>query len=143
MYEYRCEIVRVVDCDTVDVNIDLGFGTWIHKERIRLKGIDTTESRTRDPEEKKACLYAKGVVEGFLPVGSSQVLRTTKDKSGKFGRTLGDFIIFDGQEDRQRELVEYMIKHYVGVAYEGQSKELIKEQQLRNISYLKAQGLID
>ena len=113
------------------------------KERIRLKGIDTPESRTRDPEEKKAGLYAKSVVEGFLPVGSSQVLRTTKDKSGKFGRTLGDFIIFDGQEDRQRELVEYMIQHYVGVAYEGQSKKLIKEQQLRNISYLKAQGLID
>ena len=134
MYEYRCEIVRVVDGDTVDVNIDLGFDTWIHKERIRLKGIDTPESRTRDLEEKKAGLYAKGVVEGFLPVGSTQVLKTTKDKTGKFGRTLGDFDIMG--------IVEYMIKHNVGVAYEGQSKELIKEQQLKNISYLKAQGVI-
>ena len=76
MHEYKINVLRVVDGDTVDVNIDLGFGTWIHKERIRLKGIDTPESRTRDPEEKKAGLYAKGVVEGFLPVGSSQVLRT-------------------------------------------------------------------
>ena len=143
MYEYKCEIVRVVDGDTVDVNIDLGFNTWLWKERIRLKGIDTPESRTRDPEEKKAGLYAKGVVEGFLPVGSTQVLKTSKDKSGKFGRTLGDFVIFDGEEDRQRTLVEYMIQHYIGVAYEGQSKELIKEQQLKNISYLKAEGLID
>ncbi len=143
MYEYRCEIVRVVDGDTVDVNIDLGFGTWIHKERIRFKGIDTPESRTRDLEEKKAGLYAKSVVEGFLPVGSTQVLRTTKDKSGKFGRTLGDFSVFDGEQDRETSIVEYMIRHYVGVAYEGQSKELIKEQQLKNISYLKAQGLIN
>ena len=143
MYEYRCEIVRVVDGDTVDVNIDLGFDTWIHKERIRLKGIDAPETRTRDLEEKKAGLYAKGVVEGFLPVGSTQVLKTTKDKSGKFGRTLGDFSRYDGQEDRQRDLVEYMIQHYVGVAYEGQSKDLIKEQQLKNISYLKAEGLIN
>ena len=54
MYEYKCEIIRVVDGDTVDVNIDLGFNTWLWKERIRLKGIDTPESRTRDPEEKKA-----------------------------------------------------------------------------------------
>ena len=143
MYDYKCEIVRVVDGDTVDVNIDLGFNTWLWKERIRLKGIDTPESRTRDPEEKKAGLYAKGVVEGFLPVGSTQVLKTTKDKSGKFGRTLGDFEIYDGQEDRRMGIVEYMIKHNVGVAYEGQSKELIKEQQLKNISYLKAQGVID
>ena len=143
MYEYKCEIIRVVDGDTVDVNIDLGFYTWLWKERIRLKGIDTPESRTRDPEEKKAGLYAKDVVENFLPVGSTQTLKTFKDKSGKYGRTLGDFVIFDGQEDRQRTLVEYMIQHYIGVAYEGQSKELIKEQQLKNISYLKAEGLID
>ena len=53
MYEYRCKIVRVVDGDTVDVDIDLGFGVWMHKERIRLHGIDTPESRTRDLEEKK------------------------------------------------------------------------------------------
>ncbi len=143
MYEYKCEIVRVVDGDTVDVNIDLGFNTWLWKERIRLKGIDTPESRTKDPEEKKAGLYAKSIVENFLPVGSTQVLKTSKDKSGKFGRTLGDFVIFDGEEDRQRTLVEYMIQHYIGVPYEGQSKKLIQEQQLKNISYLRAEGVLD
>ncbi len=55
MYEYKCEIVKIVDGDTIDVNIDLGFGTWIHNERIRLYGIDTPESRTRDLEEKLVC----------------------------------------------------------------------------------------
>ena len=59
VYEYNCKIVRVVDGDTVDVDIDLGFGIWMHKERVRLHGIDTPESRTRDLEEKKYGLLAK------------------------------------------------------------------------------------
>ena len=53
MYEYRVKIVRVVDGDTVDVDIDLGFGVWLKKQRVRLYGIDTPESRTRDLVEKK------------------------------------------------------------------------------------------
>ena len=53
MYEYKIKIIKVVDGDTVDVDIDLGFGVWLHKERVRLYGIDTPESRTRDLEEKK------------------------------------------------------------------------------------------
>ena len=52
MYTYRCKILRVVDGDTVDVDIDLGFGMWMHKERVRLMGIDTQESRTREKTEK-------------------------------------------------------------------------------------------
>ena len=53
MYEYHCKILKVVDGDTVDVDIDLGFGVWLKKERVRINGIDTPESRTRDKEEKK------------------------------------------------------------------------------------------
>ena len=82
MYEYRCKILRVVDGDTVDVDIDLGFGVWMHKERIRLHGIDTPESRTRDLEEKKYGLIAKQKIKDFMPVGSTQTLVTTKDKAG-------------------------------------------------------------
>ena len=59
MYQYRCQIVRVVDGDTVDVDIDLGFSVWLKKQRIRMYGIDTPESRTRDLEEKKYGLGAK------------------------------------------------------------------------------------
>ena len=53
MFEYKCKLLRVIDGDTVDVDIDLGFGVWLRKQRIRLYGIDTPESRTRDLEEKK------------------------------------------------------------------------------------------
>ena len=76
MYEYRCKILRVVDGDTVDVDIDLGFGMWMHKERVRMMGIDTPESRTRDKVEKKFGLASKQFVKDMMPVGSKQVLKT-------------------------------------------------------------------
>ena len=59
MYEYRCKVLKVIDGDTVDVDIDLGFGTWIHNERVRIMGIDTPESRTSNDIEKKFGLAAK------------------------------------------------------------------------------------
>ena len=59
MYEYKCKILRVVDGDTVDIDIDLGFGVWLHKERVRMMGIDTPESRTRDETEKAFGLASK------------------------------------------------------------------------------------
>ena len=77
MYEYKAKILRVVDGDTVDVDIDLGFGVWMHKERVRMMGIDTPESRTRDLVEKQFGLASKEYVKSYLPVGSIQVLKTT------------------------------------------------------------------
>ena len=50
MYTYRCNVIKIIDGDTVDVDIDLGFGVWLKKQRIRMYGIDTPESRTRDLE---------------------------------------------------------------------------------------------
>ena len=92
MYEYKCTIVKVIDGDTTDVDIDLGFGVWMKKQRIRFYGVDTPESRTSDKEEKVYGLMAKEFVEHHLPVGSSQVLRTKKDGVGKYGRILGEFV---------------------------------------------------
>ena len=79
MYEYRCVILRVVDGDTADVDIDMGFGVWFRKQRIRFYGIDTPESRTRDLEEKKYGLMAKEIVKKWIPEGSVQTLITEKD----------------------------------------------------------------
>ena len=132
MYEYSCKILRVVDGDTVDVDIDLGFGVWMHKERIRLYGIDTPESRTRDSVEKIFGFEAKKMVESWLPLGSTQTLITEKDKSGKFGRILGKFRIFDGRNDRATTLMEWMVENHYAVAYHGQSKEAIANEHLQN-----------
>ena len=132
MYEYSCKILRVVDGDTVDVDIDLGFGVWMHKERIRLHGIDTPESRTRDLEEKKYGLLAKEQIESFMPVGSMQTLVTVKEKVGKFGRILGKFLIHDKKTDAQMTINDWMIREHHAVAYHGQNKETIAEEHLRN-----------
>ena len=143
MYEYECKIRKVVDGDTIDVDINLGFNTWINNERVRLYGIDTPESRTRDLEEKKFGLYAKSVVDKYLPVGSKQVLVTHLDKVGKFGRILGEFRIYDGEEDRQTTINEYMIRKSIGVEYKGQSKDDIAEQHLKNREVLYEQGTVE
>ena len=132
MYEYRCKIDRVVDGDTVDVDIDLGFGIWLRKERVRLYGIDTPESRTRDLKEKKYGLAAKSFVQDLLPVGSMQTLRTRKDDKGKFGRILGEFVVYDTLVDALRTLNQIMIDRHYGVEYHGQSKQDIAEEHLRN-----------
>ena len=79
MYEYRCKVVKIIDGDTVDVDIDLGFGVWLHKERIRMFGIDTPESRTRDLEEKKFGLAAKQFLTDMLDDDGGIILKTQKD----------------------------------------------------------------
>ena len=71
MYEYNSKILRVVDGDTIDVDIDLGFGITMVNQRIRLQGVDTPESRTRDLEEKKFGLLAKKIVQGYCPEKSN------------------------------------------------------------------------
>ena len=128
MYQYRCQILRVVDGDTVDIDIDLGFGVWMRKQRVRLYGVDTPESRTRDLEEKKFGMMAKKYVKGHLPIGTDQILRTHKDGKGKFGRILGEFIVEEGMTT----LNALLIKNHHAVKYTGQSKEMIAEQHLMN-----------
>ena len=132
MHTYKCTILKVIDGDTVDVDIDLGFGVWMRNERVRVLGIDTPESRTRDKIEKIYGNLAKEFVKGYLKVGSKQTLQTEKDGTGKFGRILGKFLVYDKKEDREMHLGDIMIREHLAVAYHGQSKELIEEQHIRN-----------
>ena len=131
MYEYKSKLIRVVDGDTVDVDIDLGFGIWMLKERVRIMGIDTPESRTRDLVEKKFGLAAKAYVQSYLPKGSDQTLITEKDATGKYGRILGQFRMEDGSI-----LNENMIAEHHAVAYHGQSKEDIEENHIANREFV-------
>ena len=134
MFEYNCTIVKVIDGDTVDVDIDLGFGVWLKKQRIRLYGIDTPESRTRDLEEKKYGLIAKAFVLAHLPLGSTRTLTTVQDKTGKYGRILGKFKAYDSDLDAWVNLNQWMIIKHLGVEYHGQSKEDIAESHIKNRS---------
>lgn len=134
MFEYQCKIVKVVDGDTVDVDIDLGFDVVLRDQRIRLYGIDTPESRTRDKEEKKYGLYAKNYLKNAL--GKKGIIRTKKDGRGKFGRILGEFIIYDGETDSYRSVNAMMIEKHIGVEYHGQSKDEIAEQHIKNREFI-------
>ena len=137
MYEYRVKIVKVVDGDTVDVDIDLGFGVWLKKQRVRLYGIDTPESRTRDLVEKRFGNMAKDYLKSRLSSGA--ILGTRLDKKGKFGRILGEFFVLDNEghpqfEDKVNVNEELIAKHHA-VAYHGQSKEDIEEEHLVNRTF--------
>ena len=139
MHQYRCKIVKVVDGDTADVDIDLGFGVWLKKQRIRLYGVDAPESRTRDLEEKEYGLAAKKFVARHLPLESKQILRTRLDDSrGKFGRILGEFVLTTQWEGKEipTTINEQLVKQRHAVKYFGQSKEDIAEQHLKNREWI-------
>ena len=130
MYEYRCKVVKIVDGDTVDVDIDLGFGVWLKKERIRMFGIDTPESRTRDLDEKKYGLMAKDYITKLLDDEGGIVLKTRKDAEGKYGRILGE--LWRTTDLADRSINQIMIEKHHAVSYHGQSKEDIAEQHIKN-----------
>ena len=136
MYTYSCKILRIVDGDTVDVDIDLGFGVWMHRERVRMYGIDTPESRTSDKEEKVYGNLSKQFVKDQLPIGSMQTLVTHKDKTGKFGRILGDFLI------EGKSLGETMVDKALAVRYNGEDKAEIEMQHLLNRQTLLHEGTV-
>jgi len=140
MYEYRTNIVKIVDGDTVDVDIDLGFGTWIRNERVRIMGIDTPESRTSDKTEKVFGLAAKKRITELLgpsPVLKTQVSKKGEDMKGKFGRVLGDFTTEDG-----RMITDIMIEEGHAVRYMGGSKDDVTAQHMVNRERLLAEGVV-
>ena len=141
MFEYNFKLIKVVDGDTVDIDIDLGFGVWLKNQRIRLIGIDTPESRTRDEEEKKFGLLAKEEVIKYM--ANCTKFKSFKDEKGKFGRILGDFEVYDNRSGRWMGLSEALIQNHYGVKYMGQAKDRIAEEHLENRERLKKLGLIE
>lgn len=133
MYEYKCELDRVVDGDTVDVHIDLGFDVWLRSQRIRLYGIDTPESRTTDLVEKHYGLLAKDYVQDFLECKELTLVCEKYSSSGKYGRILGDIKV----KGIEKTLCESLLGAHHAVLYDGQSKENIKEAHIANREYLQ------
>ena len=142
MYEYKCKIRKVVDGDTVDIDIDLGFGVWLNDERVRIIGIDTPESRTSDKVEKIFGLAAKERVKHLLGDGATLISKVKGDGNeemrGKFGRILGDFRTPQGDL-----LTSKLMKEGHAVAYSGGNKEVIQTKHLENRQRLVNEGKID
>ena len=132
MYTYRAKVVHIVDGDTVDLDIDLGFSVWLRKTRIRLLGIDTPECRTRDLEEKVYGMMAKDFVKDSIPVGTEVIVKTVLDNEGKFGRVLGEVFMLNNETSLNEQLLEA----HLAVPYEGQSKEEIQAAHIANRSLI-------
>ena len=135
MYEYNCEVKRIVDGDTVDVVIDLGFDIH-YSSRVGLYGIDTPESRTRNKDEKVRGLMSKKYLTDALSKGQV-VIKTHKDKKGKFGRVLGEMYVAD------KNINLMMVDDNLAVKYKGQNKKQIEEEHQVNRELLIAKGLFD
>jgi len=126
-YSYRCVVTRVVDGDTCDVDIDLGFNEW-RRDRVRLMGIDTPESRTRNKKEKVLGLASKARFKEIVKSASlldgkrgkkNIYLKTTKEGKGKFGRILGTIYVNDTNVNEQ-----LMKENHARPYYGGSKNEL-------------------
>jgi len=125
-YIYREKLERVVDGDTIDALIDVGFDIWV-KKRIRYMGIDTWESRTRDLEEKKKGLAAKERNKELLEKVSSKpgYFRLKSHGVGKYGRVLGEIFIMD-TEGKQYNINEQLKTEGHAYEYHGGKKQIFK-----------------
>tara|TARA_Y100000593_G_C4198684_1_gene280690 strand:- start:23 stop:439 length:417 start_codon:yes stop_codon:yes gene_type:complete len=122
MYIYKARLDRVIDGDTIDANIDLGFDITVHK-RIRLAGIDTPESRTRDLEEKKRGLASKARLIELLDKGS---LVIESKEVGKYGRVLGVLIVYPDSLDLPININDTLVREGYAVEYWGGKKKKVK-----------------
>jgi micrococcal nuclease len=137
--KYDVTVIKIVDGDTVDVDIDLGFGICLKDERVRIMGIDTPESRTRDKVEDLFGEAAKSRLKELMAEGGKLITtedRKGEDMKGKFGRILGDFEI-DG-----KRVTDIMIEEGHAVAYFGGSKEEIAMKHMANREKLLREGVV-
>jgi micrococcal nuclease len=121
MFEYNAKLIRTIDGDTIDAEIDIGFGVFV-KKRIRLYGIDTWESRTKDLEEKKKGLAAKArLIEILEDNGNKFVLQS--HELGKYGRVLGSIIL-----DDDRDACDILLEEGHAYSYDGGNKQEARDR---------------
>ena len=136
MYEYKVTLDRVIDGDTVDVDIQLGFKVVLSKQRIRLHGIDTPESRTRNKEEKVRGLLSKEYLKNICE--SSTIRLRSKDR-GKFGRILG--VLY--QDDETISINQRMCDDGYAVPYFGGNKDELEALHMKNKQKLIEKGILE
>ena len=139
LFRSEVKVLKIVDGDTVDVDIDLGFGITLRDERVRIMGIDTPESRTSNKVEKVFGLASKDRLKELL--GKDAILITTENKhgedmKGKFGRVLGDFKVGD------KRVTEILIEEGHAVKYHGQNKADVEVAHLANRNRLMTEGVV-
>jgi micrococcal nuclease len=142
-YEYNATVTEVVDGDTIVIDIDLGFDVMFTKQKVRLLGVDTPESRTSDKVEKVFGVASKDFVKKFVAGCKNNVIIRTHisegtDDSGreKFGRLLGEIV----NPDTKEVLNEQLISKNYAVRYMGENKLAVKDQHMANRKLLIDRG---
>jgi len=135
LYNYKACINRVVDGDTIDVDIDLGFNIWLYNERVRLLGIDAPPPRSRDLEEKAAGLLSTDVLSKLLPIDLDIIVTIDiLQPRGKYGRIVGT--VYKNGDN----INHYMIDNNYAVSYNGGAKSNLKVLHLENRQVLHHRG---
>lgn len=153
--EFHVTITKIVDGDTVDVDIDLGFSTVLKKQRVRLMGIDTPESRTRDLVEK---LFGKASKKHLTHLLSEGDITLVSHDKGKFGRILGELFVshVESDEDWMDEseghqtfestsrvsVNQQMILDHHAVEYTGENKDTTTERHMEHRKLLMEKGVV-
>ena len=137
MYQYKAKILKVLDGDTVEIDLDLGFNIVLANQKVRLAGVDTPESRTTNLEEKPRGLLSKKKLQEKLPLGTWATIETLRSDNNddKFGRILGIFIATDGTRVNQ-----WLIDNNYAVGYMGENKEAVQEAHQKNKQILIERG---
>lgn len=136
MYTYSAQVTKIIDGDTIEIDLDLGFGVWYRNQRVRLNGIDTPESRTKDKDEKIRGELSKSKLKELIEEKRVKIT-TAIDPDDKFGRILG---IIETKEGIN--VNEWLIANNYAVAYKGQNKDLVQEAHQKNTEILRGRGEI-
>ena len=141
MTDYKAKVTRVIDGDTFDCTLDLGFDIYL-QQRCRMTGIDTPESRTRDKEEKNRGLLSKQYLKDLLKKAKNNVILRCDDgdETGKFGRVLAQ-VIHKAQDGTELNINKEMIANGYAVEYKGQSKDDVQDEHDANRQKLIEAGI--
>lgn len=136
MYQYRLKNIRVIDGDTIEGDLDLGFNIIWNKQKIRLYNIDTPECRTSDKVEKIFGMAAKERVKDLI--GKECIVRTHIDKNEKFGRILAEPFTHDG-----KNVCDILVEEAHAVRYNEQERDELILAHLANRNQLMLEGTIN
>ena len=133
-FEYHAKVNKIIDGDTINVDLDLGFNVVLSNQSVRLLGIDTPESRTSDKAEKVFGTLSKNKVKEFIDKCEGQIILQTvlSDSEEKFGRLLGKII----NPKDNTVLNDWLIISHYAVAYNGENKDKVSQAHLYNRKFL-------
>ena len=137
MYEYKATVKRIIDGDSLILDIDLGFYMFMNETKIRLYGLDTPEMTSEDPLLRLQAIMATRYLFDNLKVGEKVIIKTVLDKREKYGRLLATIITKDGLN-----INEGLIQNKLAISYHNLTREEQIQKHYENQQYLINKGFI-